>query len=147
MAEDLDKKLNSFNNELNKISDRIKDFGEVLDKNNLAGKLQDSVNAARDLSDPLKDAASITQQLNKLSNKNEILIVKRKAAEESYVAALKKGNPALIEATEKNYEQLRVRLNISLALEDQVRKLQGIAEEEEQITKEKEKQNSLSNSI
>jgi hypothetical protein len=146
MAEELDKKLDSFNNELNKISDRIKDFGIVLE-DNLAGKLQDSINAAKGLSEPLKDAASITKQLNTLSSANETLIVRRKAAEESYVAALKKGNKAQIETTEEKYEQLRAQLNISLALEDQVRKLQGIAEEEEIITKEKQKQNSLENSI
>jgi hypothetical protein len=146
MAEELDKKLDSFNNELNKISDRIKDFGIVLE-DNLAGKLQDSINAAKGLSEPLKDAASITKQLNTLSSANETLIVRRKAAEESYVAALKKGNKAQIETTEEKYEQLRAQLNISLSLEDQVRKLQIIAEEEEIITKEKQKQNSLENSI
>ena len=144
MAEELDKKLEIFTNELNKISERIKDFGSVID-NNLVGKLQDSINAARGLSEPLKDASSITSQLNKLSNANETLIVRRKAAEESYVAALKKGKQPQINAAKIAYEQLRAQLSISLSLEDQIRKLESIAEEEERITKEKAKQFSLSN--
>ena len=144
MAEELDKKLEIFTNELNKISERIKDFGIDID-NNLVGKLQDSINAARGLSEPLKDASSITSQLNKLSNANETLIVRRKAAEESYVAALKKGKQPQIDAAKTTYEQLRAQLSISLSLEDQIRKLESIAEEEERITKEKAKQFSLSN--
>jgi hypothetical protein len=144
MAEELDKKVGEFNNELNKISVRIQDLGEDLGIN-LVGKLNDSVNAAKRLSDPLKDATSITKELNKLADKNETLIIQRKVAEESYVAALKKGKNELIKTTEEKFRQLNSQLKITIALDNQLRKLESIAEEEERVTKEKAKQLSFDN--
>jgi len=146
MAEDPKQQINDFNNELNKISDRILDLGKDLNSN-LVGQLQNSINAARGLADPLKDAASITKELNKLANQNETLIIQRKVAEDKYVTALKDGNNTLIKTTESAYKQLNAQLKITTSLEDQLRKLEGVAEEEERITKEKEKQNSISKSI
>jgi len=146
MAEELDKKLEIFNSELNKISDRAQSLREDLG-DNLANSLSKSIIAAKRLADPLQDASSITKQLNKLADENELLIIKRKAAEESYVAALKKGIPKQIESTGETYKQLNAQLKVNLSFEDQIRKLEGIAEEEERITKEKEKQNSLEKSI
>jgi hypothetical protein len=144
MAEELDKKLNDFNNELNKISDRVKDLRKDLG-DNLADSLSKSIIAAKRLTEPLQDASSITKQLNKLADENELLIIKKKAAEESYVEALKKGIPKQIQSTEENYNKLNAQLKINLSFEDQIRKLESIAEEEERISKEKQKQNSLSN--
>ena len=146
MAEELDKKLEIFNSELNKISDRAQSLREDLG-DNLANSLSKSIIAAKRLADPLQDASSITKQLNKLADENELLIIKRKAAEESYVEALKKGIPKQVESTGETYRQLNAQLKVNLSFEDQIRKLEGIAEEEERITKEKEKQNSLENSI
>ena len=144
MAEELNGKIGEFNTELDKLSLRIQDLGKDL-KTNLAGRLNDSVTAAKRLSDPLKDAASITKELNKLADKNESLIIKKKIAEEAYIAALKTTDKSLIKTTEKEFKKLNAQLKITTILEDQVRKLQGIAEEEERISKEKQKQNSLSN--
>ena len=120
MAEELDGKIGEFNTELDKLSLRIQDLGKDL-KTNLAGKLNDSVMAAKRLSDPLKDAASITKELNKLADKNESLIIKKKIAEEAYIAALKTTDKSLIKITEKEFKKLNAQLKITTALEDQIR--------------------------
>ena len=81
MADNTQDKIDQFNDELGKISDRIVDLGGVLGVN-LAGKLQDAINEARKMSDPLKDAASISKKMNDLADKNETLIIKKRIAEE-----------------------------------------------------------------
>jgi hypothetical protein len=144
MAEELDKQLDNFNNELNKISDRTQELRKALGED-LADSLTKSIIAAKRLAEPLQDASSITKKLNKLADENELLIIKKKVAEESYVEALKKGTKEQIKSTEKLYNKLNAQLKINSSFEDQIRKLESIAEEEERITKEKEKQNSLSN--
>jgi hypothetical protein len=144
MAEELDKQLDNFNNELNKISDRTQELRKALGED-LADSLTKSIIAAKRLAEPLQDASSITKKLNKLADENELLIIKKKVAEESYVEALKKGTKEQIKSTEKLYNKLNAQLKINSSFEDQIRKLESIAEEEEKITKEKEKQNSLSN--
>ena len=141
-SEESKKQIETFQNELAKIQQKIIDVGGSLG-DNLVGKLTDSVIAARKFSEPLKEAASISAQLNKLSDANEALIIKRKVAEDNYVKALQSGNDIAIEAAETKFKQLSAELGIKQRLEDQLRFLQGIAEKEREITKEREKQKNL----
>jgi len=146
MADELSKqsqeKIDKFSEELGKISDRIVDLGGVLGIN-LAGKLQDAVNEARKMADPLKDAASISKQMNDLIDKNETLIIKKKIAEEQYAEAIKKGNASEEAKYETILKQVNAQLKVQQGIEDQLRSLAQVAEEEKKITEEKKKQNSL----
>ncbi len=144
MADELSKqsqeKIDKFSEELGKISDRIVDLGGVLGIN-LAGKLQDAVNEARKMADPLKDAASISKQMNDLIDKNETLIIKKKIAEEQYAEAIKKGNASEEAKYETILKQVNAQLKVQQGIEDQLRSLAQVAEEEKKITEEKKKQN------
>ena len=131
MADELSKqsqeKIDKFNEELGKISDRIVDLGGVLGIN-LAGKLQDAINEARKMADPLKEAASISKQMNDLVDKNETLITKKRIAEEQYAAAIKKGNAAEEAKYESIFKQVSAQLKLQQGIEDQLRLLSQVAE-------------------
>jgi len=142
MADNTQDKIDQFNDELGKISDRIVDLGGVLGVN-LAGKLQDAINEARKMSDPLKDAASISKKMNDLADKNETLIIKKRIAEEQYAKAIRRGSQAEMDKNEIILKQVSAQLKVQQGIEDQLRKLAQVAEEEKKITEEKKKQNSL----
>jgi len=148
-AQNTQQQLDQFNAELDKINARIVDSGELLGTN-LAGGFAKAVVEARKLSDPLEDAESITRKLNKLADENEVLLIKRKIAEDNYTKALAKSqqkqsqsNQKALEAAKLNFEKIRAQTQISQGLEDQYRKLVQIAEEEDKITKEKEEQEKI----
>jgi hypothetical protein len=141
-----DKKIEQFSDELGKIQSRIVELKDILGKD-LVDSLSKNVIAARRLSEPLKDAASISAKMNKLADENELLIIKRKVAEEEYVKALKKGKAEQIESTEKTLKNLSAQLQVKQRLEDQLKTLGQIAEEEKRVTEEKKKQNSLGEAI
>jgi hypothetical protein len=142
MADNTQDKIDQFNDELGKISDRIVDLGGVIGIN-LAGKLQDAINEARKMADPLKDAASISKKMNDLADKNETLIIKKRIAEEQYADAIRRGSQAEMDKNEILLKQVSAQLKIQQGIEDQLRKLTQVAEEEKKITEEKKKQNSL----
>jgi hypothetical protein len=103
--------------------------------------LSNAIVAARKLSDPLSDVSDITKKLNKLQQENEVRIIRRKVAEESYAKAI--GNATEAAALD-TLKKASAELQVNQMLEDQLRKLEGIAEEEKKVTEEKKKQNNLS---
>jgi len=148
-SQDTQQQLDQFNAELDRINQRIIESGDLLGKN-LAGGFAKATVEARKLSDPLEDAESITKKLNKLADDNEVLLIKRKIAEESYTKALaksvqtqSKSNQKALETAKLKFDQARAEMQISQSLEDQYRKLVQIAEEEDKITKEKKQQGEI----
>ena len=141
-----DKKIEQFSDELGKIQSRIVELKDILGKD-LVDSLSKNVIAARRLSEPLKDAASISAKMNKLADENELLIIKRKVAEEEYVKALKKGKAEQIKSKEEILKSISAQLQLQQKLEDQLKTLAQVAEEEKRVTEEKKKQNSLGQSI
>ena len=152
-SQDTQQQLDQFNAELDKINKRIIDSGDLLGTN-LAGGFAKAVVEARKLSDPLEDAESITKKLNKLADENEVLLIKRKIAEESYTKALTKSvqkqsqsNQKALETAKLKFDQVRAEMQISQGLEDQYRKLVQIAEEEDKIIKAKKEQDEINNKL
>ena len=142
----LQDKIDAFNQGIDKVQQRIIDLNQELGGpgSSVINNLAAAVVKARGLSDPLANSADISSQLNKLQQKNEELIIKRKVAEESYAKAIGKIGE---EAALTTLREASATLQVNQMLEDQLKILQGIADEETKITKEKEKQNSLANLI
>jgi hypothetical protein len=81
--------------------------------------------------------------MNDLADKNETLIIKKRIAEEQYAKAIRRGSQAEMEKNETILKQVNAQLKVQQGIEDQLRKLSQVAEEEKKITEEKKKQNSL----
>ena len=142
MADNTQAQIDQFNNELGKIQDRVLDLRNLLgDK--LTESLTKNVVEARRLSDPLKDASSIAKKMNDLADKNEVLIIKQRVAQENYTKALQKGNAAKIASAEKQYQLITAQLKLQQGIEDQLKTLQQIAEEEKRLEEQKKKENNL----
>jgi len=144
--EELKQQLENFDKELGKIQQKALDVRGSLG-DDLVGSLTKSIVAARRLSDPLKNAASISKKLNELSDANEVLIIKRKVAEENYVKALQSGLPDLVKSKETEFKRLSAELGIKQRLEDQLKTLQGIAEQEEKALELEKERNATSGFI
>ena len=144
--EELKQQLENFDKELGKIQQKALDVRGSLG-DDLVGSLTKSIVAARRLSDPLKNAASISKKLNELSDANEVLIIKRKVAEENYVKALQSGLPDLVKSKETEFKRLSAELGIKQRLEDQLKTLQGIAEQEEKALELEKERNTTSGFI
>jgi len=142
MADTTQQQIDQFQSELGKIQDRVLDLRNLLgDK--LTESLTKNIVEARRLSDPLKDASSIAKKMNDLVDKNEVLIIKQKVAQENYTKALQKGNAAKIASAEKQYQLITAQLKLQQGIEDQLKALQQIAEEEKKLEEQKKKENNL----
>jgi hypothetical protein len=146
LSNESQQQIDQFNNALDAINTRIGELGNDLDEN-LAAKFRNAVVEARKLSEPLTDSKSITKELNKLMDKNEALLVKRKSLEENYAKALAKqanlsekasqkqkdAADTAVELAKTKFNQARAEYLISQSLEDQHRKLLEIVEAEEEL--------------
>jgi hypothetical protein len=139
----LQDKIDAFNEGLKKAEQRMADLASELGGpgSSIVTNLSNAIAAARSLSDPLSDVSDITKKLNKLQQENEARIIRRKVAEESYAKSIGKTTEA---AALNTLKKASAELQVNQMLEDQLRKLEGIAEEEKKITEEKKKQNNLS---
>jgi hypothetical protein len=152
--------IDQFNDELDKINQRIGELGGFLG-DSLSDKFREAVVEARNMSEPLASATSLSKKLNNLIDENEVLLAKRKTYEDNYVKALAKEAKLTDSASEKSKEAAKAavadaeekfkkaasELKINQALEDQLRKLSGIADEEKKIAEEKEKEKDLGEAI
>jgi hypothetical protein len=142
LLDPLQDKIDAFNQGLDKAEQRMADLAAELGGpgSSVVTNLSNAIAAARGLSDPLSDVSDITKKLNKLQQENEARIIRRKVAEESYARAI----GTVDEASALNsLKKASAELQVNQMLEDQLRKLEGIAEEEAKITEEKKKQNNL----
>jgi hypothetical protein len=140
----LQDKIDAFNDGLKKAEQRMADLADELGGpgSSIVTNLSNAIVAARNLSDPLSKASDITKKLNKLQQENEARIIRRKVAEESYAKSIGKATEA---AALNTLKKASAELQVNQMLEDQLRNLESIAEEETKITEEKKKQNNLSN--
>lgn len=146
MADNTQAQIDQFNDELSKIQDRLNQFRQDLGEDvfgSIAKNLNKSIIEARRLSDPLKDAAGIGAKLNKLIDENELLIIEQKVAQDNYTKALQGSNTELIESTKEKYRQITAQLKIKQGIEDQLKTLQQISEEEKRSEEQKKKENNL----
>jgi hypothetical protein len=142
LLDPLQDKIDAFNQGIDKVQQRIIDLNTELGGpgSSIINNLSTAVVKARGFSEPLANASDITRELNKLQQKNEALIIRRKVAEKSYAEAI---GTAAEESTLETLKKASAELQVNQMLEDQLRKLEAIADEETKITKEKEKQRSL----
>jgi len=140
----LQDKIDAFNDGLKKAEQRMADLANELGGpgSSIVTNLSNAIVAARNLSDPLSKASDITKKLNKLQQENEARIIRRKVAEESYAKSIGKATEA---AALNTLKKASAELQVNQMLEDQLRNLESIAEEETKITEEKKKQNNLFN--
>lgn len=147
--QELNKQIESLNDELNKVKDLIGDIGVNL-STGIVNKLVASVENTKKLSESLAttkdisgDIKNIQSELNRAILKNEQLSITRTLTEKKLNKAIQDGNMIAERRYRKLLTGLNTQLKINQANEDQIRKLLQIAEKEKEITEEKKKQNDL----
>jgi hypothetical protein len=145
----LQEQITKLNESLNKVSDSIKDIGKDLNAgilNGLVASVENTRKFANNLAeskDISKDITAINKELNKQITKNEQLSVSKAIAEQKLAKAIKDNNFAAEKKYKTELANYRTQLKLNESIEDQLRNLLQIAEEEKKITEEKKKQNNL----
>ena len=145
----LQEQINKLGESLNKVSDSIKDIGKDLNAgilNGLVASVENTRKFANNLAeskDISKDITAINKELNKQITKNEQLSVSKAIAEQKLAKAIKDNNFAAEKKYKTELANYRTQLKLNESIEDQLRNLLQIAEEEKKITEEKKKQNNL----
>jgi hypothetical protein len=142
----LQQQLDQINAELDRANERVQDLSELLGKA-LTDKLLKSVAATRKLTDSLDDTKSISKELNKIQEENEVRIIKRKIAEESYTKALakqaalannasdkrKKAAEKEIELAKEKFDRARAELAINQQIEDSLLKTLSLSQSQKSV--------------
>jgi ribosomal protein S8 len=145
----LQEQVNKLNESLNKVNDSIKDIGKDLSGGVVKGlvaaventrKLANNLTESKDIS---KDITAINKELNNQITKNEQLSVAKAIAEQKLNKAIKDNNFIAEKKYKTELSNLKTQLKLNESIEDQLRSLSQIAEEERRISEEKKKQNSL----
>jgi hypothetical protein len=145
----LQAQVDKLNESLNQINDSIKDIGGDLSGGVVKGlvaaventrKLTNNLTESKDLS---KDIISANKELNKQIVKNEQLSVAKAIAEQKLAKAINDNNRNAERRYKSEVSSLRTQIKLNEQIEDQIRKVAQVAEEEKKISDEKKKQNSL----
>ena len=145
----LQAQVDKLNESLNQINDSIKDIGSDLSGGVVKGlvaaventrKLTNNLTESKDLS---KDIISANKELNKQIVKNEQLSVAKAIAEQKLAKAINDNNRNAERRYKNEVSSLRTQIKLNEQIEDQIRKVAQVAEEEKKISDEKKKQNSL----
>ena len=152
-----EKKLSEKTDELVKgfgdINEQIKELGGNLTKavvNQLSAATTNASNLANKLAestDISKNIKELTSELNKVLSKSEQLSVSRAIAEKKLAKAIQDGNLIDERKYKREFSRLSLQLKLNQNIEDQIRKTLQVAEEEERVTKEKQKQSDLTENI
>jgi hypothetical protein len=132
---DPQQQLDQINAELDRANEKIQDLAKILG-DNLTDKFLKSVNTARKLTKSLNDTKSISKELNQIQEDNEVRIIKRKIAEESYTKALanqaalsnrasekrKKDAAKEVELARAKFDKARAELVVNQQIEDSLRR-------------------------
>jgi hypothetical protein len=143
---DPQQQLNQINAELDRANEKIQDLSKILG-DNLTNKFLASVASARKLTKSLNDTKSISKELNKIQEENEVRIIKRKIAEESYTKALTKQAALSNNASKKRkedaekevklakekFDKTRAELVINQQIEDSLRKTLDLSQNQKGI--------------
>jgi hypothetical protein len=158
MADDkkLEQKIEGINDNLNDTLDYITDIGKNLSSglvsqfvkvNENTRQLAEGLLTSKDLT---KDLAKLNSELVKLNTKNTELGIKKSIAEQALQEASAKynqnqsiANARSLVTAKNNLKSLALQIQITDKLRDQVANVKSIAEEEQKVTGEKRKQNSL----
>jgi hypothetical protein len=149
----LQAQVDKLNESLNQVNDSIKDIGADLSGGVVKGlvaaventrKLANNLTESKDLS---KDIVSANKDLNKQIVKNEQLSVAKAIAEQKLAKAIKDNNRNAEKRYKDELSSLRTQIKLNEQIEDQIRKVAQVAEEEKKISDEKKKQNSLGETL
>jgi hypothetical protein len=149
----LQAQVDKLNESLNQINDSIKDIGGDLSGGVVKGlvaaventrKLTNNLTESKDLS---KDIVSANKELNKQIVKNEQLSVAKAIAEQKLAKAINDNNRNAERRYKSELSSLRTQIKLNEQIEDQLRKVAQVAEEEKNISDEKKKQNNLGETL
>jgi hypothetical protein len=149
----LQAQVDKLNESLNQINDSIKDIGGDLSGGVVKGlvtaventrKLTNNLTESKDLS---KDIVSANKELNKQIVKNEQLSVAQAIAQQKLAKAINDNNRNAERRYKDELSSLRTQIKLNEQIEDQLRKVAQVAEEEKKISDEKKKQNSLGETL
>ena len=134
--------LSQFNDELEKINQRIIDLGGDLGEN-LVEKFTKAVIEAKKIKDPLNEVESISKKISEAAEDKVLLENKLKILSLDYSKAARQGNEEEIRRLLTKKLQLKAALDLNSSLQEEYNKLLNISNEENKITSEKKKQNEL----
>jgi hypothetical protein len=143
---DPQQQLNQINAELDRANEKIQDLAKILG-DSLTDKFLKSVNTARKLTKSINDTKSISKELNKIQEENEVRIIKRKIAEESYTKALanqaalsnrasekrKKDAAKEVELARAKFDKARAELVVSQQIEDSLRRTLAASQSQKSV--------------
>lgn len=129
------------NKELDKVQDQLSDLSTLLG-DALEKQFSKSVVKVRELANSLNDVKSISKELKNIQEKNEVLLIREKVAKDNLAKALEKevslkenasikqknAAKAAVEEAQAKFKKVKAELQISQALEDQLKLTEELAE-------------------